>query len=41
MNKNAESAHMESELVAAVNVLNTGDNAIKARKTRMDDLTAF
>lgn len=32
---------MESDDVAAVSVRNNGDNASNARKTRIDDLTAF
>jgi hypothetical protein len=36
--RHAESAQMESEDVAAVKVRKTGDNPIKARKTRRDDL---
>lgn len=41
MNRHAESAQIESGEVAAVSVRRTGERAIKARKTRIDDLTAF
>ena len=40
-NNAEDSAHIESDDVAAVSVRNTGDSDNKARKTRMDDLTAF
>lgn len=32
---------MESDDVAAVSVLRTGESAMRVRKTRMQDLTAF
>jgi hypothetical protein len=32
---------MESDEVAALNVFNTGDNAMRARKTKIDDLSAL
>ena len=38
MNRIAERAHIESEEVAAVSVLSTGESDTRARKTRMDDL---
>lgn len=41
MNKIAERAHIESEDVAAVNVLNTGESDISARKISMDDFNAL
>jgi len=40
-NRKAESAQMESEDVAAVNVLSTGDKDIRARNIIMDDLRAL
>jgi hypothetical protein len=41
MNRKAESAQIESEDVAAVNVLNTGDKDSKARNIKIDDLNVF
>ena len=41
MNKEADSAQMESEEVAAVRVLSTGDNDIRARNTRMEAFSVF
>lgn len=38
MNRTAESAHIESEEVAAVKVRNTGDSAMRVRKTIIEDL---
>ena len=40
-NRHAESAQMESDEVADVNVRSTGDRASRARKIRIDDLTVF
>lgn len=40
-NSPAERAQMESDEVAAVSVLRTGDSAINARKTMTDDLARF
>ena len=37
-NRKADKAQIESEDVAAVNVLNTGDKDINARKIRIEDL---
>lgn len=41
MKRKAESAQIESEDVAAVNVLNTGDKDSKARNINIDDLNVF
>lgn len=41
MNSTAERAQIESEEVAAVNVLNTGESDIRARNIRIEDFTAF
>ena len=41
MNKHADRAQIESEDVAAVRVFRTGDNDIRARKTRMEAFTVF
>jgi hypothetical protein len=40
-NRKADNAQMESEDVAAVNVLNTGDNDIRARNIKIDDFRAL
>ena len=32
---------MESDEVAALKVFSTGDNAMRARKTKIDDLSVF
>lgn len=37
MNKQAERAQIESDEVAALKVLSTGDSAMRARNTRRDD----
>lgn len=39
--RHAVSAHMESDEVEAESVRNTGDSASRARKTRMEDLSAL
>ena len=41
INKHAVRAQIESDDVAAVNVLNTGESDIRDRNTRIDDLTVF
>jgi hypothetical protein len=41
MNKKADRAQMESDDVAAVNVLSTGERDNSARNIRMDDLNVF
>ena len=41
INKQAASAHIESDDVAAVNVLKTGERPKSARKTRIDDFIVF
>jgi hypothetical protein len=41
MNKHADKAQIESEDVAAVRVLRTGDSDNKARNTKIDDLNAL
>ena len=41
MNKKADRAQIESDEVASDKVLSTGDNATKAKNTRMADLAAF
>ena len=41
MNKQAASAHIESDDVAAVNVLNTGERPKSAKKTKIDDFTTL
>jgi len=41
MKRNADKAQMESDEVAAVKVFSTGDNAMRARKTKMDDLSVL
>jgi hypothetical protein len=41
VNRQAERAHMESEEVAAVNVLKTGVSDIKARNISMEDFSVF
>lgn len=40
-NKNAERAQIESEDVAAVSVLSTGESDMSARNIKMDDLKAL
>lgn len=41
MKRMADRAQIESDEVAAVNVLNTGDRDINARKINMDDFKAL
>jgi|ERR1700691_5496501 hypothetical protein len=41
MKRHADKAQMESDDVAALKVFSTGDNAIRARKTKIDDLSVF
>lgn len=41
MNKHADRAQMESDDVAALKVFSTGDNAMRARNTKIDDLSAL
>jgi hypothetical protein len=41
MNKMAESAHMESEEVAAVSVRNIGESDTNARNINMDDFNVL
>jgi hypothetical protein len=41
MNRKADRAQIESEDVAAVNVLSTGDRDSRARNTKIDDLNVF
>lgn len=41
MNRHAVSAHIESEDVEAVKVRRTGDSAMRARKTKIDDFKAL
>lgn len=40
-NKQADSAHIESEEVAAVKVRKTGESATKARKINTEDFTVL
>jgi hypothetical protein len=40
-NRKADNAQIESEDVAAVNVLSTGDNDMRARNIKMDDFKAL
>jgi hypothetical protein len=41
MNRHAAKAQMESDDVAAVNVLSTGESDMSDRNTKMDDLIIF
>ena len=41
MNNDADNAQIESEDVAAVNVLKTGDNDNKAKNTKIEDLAVL
>jgi hypothetical protein len=41
MNRHAESAHIESEEVAAVSVFKTGESDNRARNTKIDDLSVL
>lgn len=41
MNRAEDNAHIESDDVAAVSVLRTGDSDRRAKKTRIEDFTAF